>query len=414
MQLVRNGVTHDARVLRAAATQRRAGWTVSIVGVVTDTQRRPASEHDTIPVTRLAPRSIGDLRRGARRSDRALRSPGPPAVAAGGGARSVAARAAARLSRLFATADFYRLAFGAVRSRRPALLHCNDYNTMWVGVAAKVLLGARIVYDSHELWADRNGRPEWRPWLVLCEAFFVRIADVVITASPGYSGELARRYRVPLPAVVRNVPEQVCDPTAPEDPRLLVYVGGLLTGRGLEQAIDGLELLGDVRLRLVGAGRAAYVEALRARAVRRGVQDRVTFAGAVAPQDVPAAAAAGALGLALIQPVCRSYELTLPNKLFEYAAAGIPVLASDLPVMREVVLAAGLGDVVAPADPRAFAAVVRRLLEPDRQLALRAAVRAFTRVHTAEGERRALGRAYERALEGGRTATKSAPSSVRP
>ena len=46
---------------------------------------------------------------------------------------------------------------------RPALVHCNDHNTMWAGLAVRALWGGAVVYDSHELWADRNLRPEWRP-----------------------------------------------------------------------------------------------------------------------------------------------------------------------------------------------------------------------------------------------------------
>ena len=56
------------------------------------------------------------------------------------------------------------------------LVHCNDYNTMWVGVLARLWYGrTAVVYDSHELWPDRNLRPEPRWWLMLCEALFVRV-----------------------------------------------------------------------------------------------------------------------------------------------------------------------------------------------------------------------------------------------
>ena len=59
---------------------------------------------------------------------------------------------------------------------------------------------------GHELWPDRNGRPEWRPWLLACERLFVRLADATITTSPGYAELIARRYRVLPPVVVRNIP----------------------------------------------------------------------------------------------------------------------------------------------------------------------------------------------------------------
>ena len=93
-----------------------------------------------------------------------------------------------------------------MREQRPALIHCNDYNTMWVGVAARAMGGTAVLYDSHELWPDRNLRPEPRWWLLACESLFVRCAHRVITASPGYAEVISRRYRIEPPKVVRNIP----------------------------------------------------------------------------------------------------------------------------------------------------------------------------------------------------------------
>ena len=90
------------------------------------------------------------------------------------------------------TLDWYRKAIAAVRRLRPEVVHCNDWNTMWIGVAAR-LSGSSVVYDSHELWADRNGRREMRWWILACEWLFVRVADRTITTSPGYADVLAHR-----------------------------------------------------------------------------------------------------------------------------------------------------------------------------------------------------------------------------
>jgi glycosyltransferase involved in cell wall biosynthesis len=276
-------------------------------------------------------------------------------------------------------------------------VHANDYNTMWIGIAAKLLRGSRLVYDCHELWADRNGRPEWRPWLLACEALFVRLADVTITASPGYATAIAGRYRVSEPVVVRNIPSE--RPSAPDrvdraGPPLAVYVGGLMPGRGLEQAIEALALVPGMRLRLIGPSSQAYRAALEACAERAGVADRVQIAAAVAPTSVVDAIGQADLGLMLIQPVCRSYELTLPNKLFEYAAAGLPMLTSDLPVIGPLVRAEGLGEVVPPTDIALIASGLSALAEPDRNRDTRARVRSFAERVTWDNERAVLEQAY--------------------
>jgi glycosyltransferase involved in cell wall biosynthesis len=168
----------------------------------------------------------------------------------------------------------------------------------------------------------------------------------------------------------------------------------LLRGRGLEQAIDAAAQLPDLRLRLIGPGADGYVAELRNRAEAAGVTERVRFEGAVRPDAVVPALHGSAAGLMLIQPICRSYELTLPNKLFEYAAAGLPILCSDLPVMAQITRGNDLGEVVPPSDPTAIANGLRRLLAPDRQAACMAAVARFAGTHTWARERLELERAY--------------------
>jgi glycosyltransferase involved in cell wall biosynthesis len=269
---------------------------------------------------------------------------------------------------------------------------------MWIGAAAKLLFGARVVYDSHELWADRNGRPELRAYLLAVEALFVRVADEVVTTSPGYARELARRYRVESPTLVRNLPAG-----APADgrarggrPPTLVYVGGLLRGRGLEQAIAALPRVPELRFVLIGPVAEAYGRELRAAAEAAGVADRVALRGAVPLEHVVAEVTGAAMGLCLIQPVCRSYELTLPNKLYEYAAAGVPVLASDLPVIAETVREWDAGEIVPPDDPARIAAGMQRLLDPRRAERCRAGARAMAQASRWEDEREVLAGVYRR------------------
>ena len=238
--LVRNTCRHDSRVLREARTLREAGWEVQLIGVVSTEDPEREIELGGLRVRRLAP--------GARL--RSLRR--PPAAAPAGGDGEAPAGAApaaglkARLGRWYATLDYYRVAFGAVRALRPDLLHCNDYNTMWVGVAARAALGTAVVYDAHELWADRNGRVESRAWLVACEMLFVRAAHRVLTTSEGYAAVMARRYRTATPLVVRNLPDRAAPPgdgRGPGTEPTAIYLGALTSHRGLEQAVAAIAAL---------------------------------------------------------------------------------------------------------------------------------------------------------------------------
>ncbi len=401
--LVRNTVSHDARVHREVEALTAAGWRPVVAGVVSTTVTERHGRVGPAPLVRLAPRSPLGRARDMVRGRREAAAPPPPTPA-----EVAAERAGAPTSggsplhaahRTLTALDFYRRGLGLVRALRPRLLHCNDWNTMWIGVTAKLLWRIPVVYDAHELWPDRNGRPEPRWWLIACESLFVRAADEVITTSPGYADTMMRRYRIRRPTVVRNVPAEASPPAAgrPPGPPVLVYVGGVLRGRGIEQAISALPHLSDVRLDVIGPGADTYLLALRLCAEENGVEDRVRFVAPVAPSEVVDAVRHGSAGLCLIQPICLSYELTLPNKLFEYAAAGVPVLGSDLPVIAAVVREFDAGEVVAPDDPRSIADGLARLLDPDRQAECRRGAAALSRSATWMSERSLLEAVYARA-----------------
>jgi glycosyltransferase involved in cell wall biosynthesis len=387
--LVRNAVTRDARVLRTAETLRDAGFEVLVIGVTSTAEPRRRDRIQGQSVIRIDPRG-GLARRPARVG---LASAGT--VAAPPTPRSPRH---ARARRLAVTAAYYARGLALVRRVRPDLVHANDYNTMWIALGAKLLWGSRVVYDSHELWPDRNGRPEWRRWLLACEAVFVRLADATITASPGYATALAHRYRIDPPTVVRNIPDaepaSATAERAPGQPPLAVYMGGLMPGRGIEVSIRALAAVPELRLALVGPGSATYLSALRELAARCGVAERLELSEPVAPSQVVATAAHASVGLMLIEPVCRSYELTLPNKLFEYALAGVPILASDLPVIGPLVRDHGLGATVAADDVATVAGGLRELIEPERNAAVRARVRQFAAAHPWHADRDVLSGVY--------------------
>ncbi len=416
--LVRNGVDHDARVLRAARVAGRAlQGTTLVLGVATPAAPAGSTVVEGVPVLRLPAYTPGLTRlaaglEGIRHAPARISGPRPIPTGTSGaggvhtsdaGARTITP--AGRARRILAGLAFSLQAVSVARRTRPELVHANDWNTMWAGIAIKLAYGARLVYDSHELWPDRNGRWEWRAWLIACEALFVRAADEVITSSSGYADAMVRRYRISRPAVVRNIPERtVTDRSVSRGegglngaaPRV-VYVGGLMPGRGLEQMIDALVHLPEVQLCAIGPGAAHYRSSLQSRATAAGVEDRIQLRDPVAPGEVANVLAGAAAGLCLIQPVCRSYELSLPNKLFEYAAAGVPVLASDLPVIAAVVREAGLGEVVPAGGPRAVAASLERLLAPDGWRLAAERSRQFADAHDWPAEASTLAMVYERA-----------------
>jgi glycosyltransferase involved in cell wall biosynthesis len=384
--IIRRGpCTYDSRIMREADTLRRLGYRPELLGVISERVTERHSVQEGTRITRLAPTSpFAWLSSRLLRSDRARADGTRPSRE-----DAPAMALAIRLHRWIRTLDFYRRAIGVVRRERPALIHCNDYNTMWVGVAARAVGGIAVLYDSHELWPDRNMRPEPRWWLLACEALFVRCAHRTITASPGYAEVMARRHRIASPKVVRNIP--VSNPpsgeaasgtaadapggTSPGEDSLALYAGALTSGRGLEISIRALARVRGARLRLVGPARDDYRASLAELARREGVADRVEFAGAVPPEKLLETISAASVGLALIQPVCLSYRMSLPNKLFEYVAAGVPVLGSDLPAIGALVREHEIGLVAQPDQVADVASKLSEMLEPKRNDAFRRATR---------------------------------------
>jgi glycosyltransferase involved in cell wall biosynthesis len=398
--LVRNGVSHDARILREARLLDSLGYETTVVGVRTGAGEPAVERLSGVNVVRLEPgagprRVMGALRKGRAHDGRPPEVETPPRAA--GSAASPPASALARLRRLATTVDYYRRGLALLRRARPRLIHANDYNTAWIGVAGKWLTGARLVYDSHELWPDRNLRPEPRSWLLLCESLFVRVADRVVTTSPGYARVMASRYRIEPPLVVRNVPEwRANDDRAARDdgPPLAVYFGALTRNRGLPTALRALVRLPELRMRLVGPEAWGYRHVLLELAEQLGVGERVEMLDPVPPERAAAVLADADVGLALIEPVCLSYRMTLPNKLYEYVAAGLPILASDIPVLAGEVREHGLGRVADPGDPAAVAVALRELLVPDAQRDCREAVARHALEATWERERERLAEVY--------------------
>jgi glycosyltransferase involved in cell wall biosynthesis len=262
----------------------------------------------------------------------------------------------------------------AASACRPQIVHAHDLNTLGVGRRVAQAAAARLVYDAHELHTARNdATPLSRLVARARERRGVRVADAVITATGTWADMMARSYGIPRPAVVRNMPprtpvEASVDLRArlgiASEATILLYQGSIQTNRGIEQTIAALPGLPDCLLVICGYG--AHRPALEERVAAAGLGHRVRFDGPVPNGELIAYSAGADIGLCLIIGSSESYRTSLPNKLFEYLMAGIPVVASDFPEMGAVVRRTGAGETCDPTDPGAIAAAVDRLRDPDR------------------------------------------------
>jgi glycosyltransferase involved in cell wall biosynthesis len=254
---------------------------------------------------------------------------------------------------------------------RPSTFHLHEPHLVPLGVLLK-LAGARVVYDVHEdnpahartKLHDRpiRGRVKALMWATL-ERVARRAFDGFVCASP----ELAGRFPPGRTEVVGNFPLLPDFDTAAatpygQRPNRVVYTGVVSGIRGFDElmlALDRLPRDLPCHLRLVGrfwppglAGAAASLPAWA----------RVEFKPWQSYPEVVQELLEARVGLILLHSLPNHHDAVRSNKLFEYMAAGIPVVASDLPRWREIVDGVGCGLLVDPRDPDAIAAAIEHLL----------------------------------------------------
>ena len=287
----------------------------------------------------------------------------------------------------------YRLVFLAafvarLARLRPDVVHAHDAAMLLPGLVGKRLTGAKLVYDSHELATGvpyRDGR--WERFVAWIERVGVPRADAVITVSDGIADRLQALYALrERPTVVRNLTE-LSPPQVPTgrlrsklgigDAPLVLHQGAPAEDRGCEVLIEAMDQLPGAHLCFLGSGERAYEGKLRANA-----GERVHFVPSVPLLELLEHTADADVGVSLLQDTCENHRLALPNKVFEYVAAGVPVVMSDLPEARGLVERHRIGTTTAPSDPEGLATRLRAALsgrhDTDRSARLDAASRALS------------------------------------
>ena len=338
--LVRNPFTNDTRVEREAKTLTDAGYRVTVVADAGP--GLPAAEDREGIRVRRVPR----------------RGPNFPGL-----------RFAAHVMRLRS----------AVMATRPDIVHAHDADALQSAGPAAGGLGVPLVYDSHELWLGRTTRGRSRvydllnrAWYWLVERWYVPRAALVMVANPGVAPELERRYGISGVRVVPNYPVEESDGDArdlreligdaiPDGAPIVLYLGALMAHRGAEELVAALATVPDAHLVCLGAA-GPHVPVIEAEAARHGVSARVHLVPPVPSAEVVPYARSATIGVSIVQPASLSYRLALPNKLFQYMAAGLPVVASDFPDVRAVVEGSAAGIVVDPTDVEAVGDALRTLL----------------------------------------------------
>ena len=397
---VYNNLLHDTRVLKEARTLITSGYDVTIVAVLDD-KSKPFEEQDGIKVIRVVKNPIRHyivhLMIGCVRYIKKGIVPFP-----GKNTRTSEHRGKVQgtmicwermirrmrgygllFNRPLCFIDYYMRSYKIAMGKPYDIYHANDLNTLPVAWWAARRSGARLVYDSHELYVERNRKKTasrvGKFLLSQLESFLIRRTDAVITVNESIADELSKRYRIRTPTVVMNTPSRTFHPVnrnvtslrellhIKSGYRLLLYAGLITFNRGLENLIQSLVYLPDCHLVFMGYGNDKYKKHLLELTRRIGMESRVSFFGPVPSDEVTIYAASADLGVAPIENACLSYYYCSPNKVFEYIHAGLAVVASDFPELRRVIHQHDIGYTFNPDDPRDISRAVNYIFEnPER------------------------------------------------
>jgi len=309
--IVLNNFKNDSRVLKENISLQKAGYDVKVVAL----HEKPLKEFDdvqNIPVHRIKLKSRDWSK-----------------------------------NKIIQLLKYFEFIYRVVKLyRNTDILHCNDLNTLPIGFIIKKFFNknVKIVYDAHEYETEINGLKGIQKILTQkLEKYLIKYADKVITVSDAIADEYVKNYNIPKPALVLNTPpykkiqkKDIFRETLniPKDKTIFLYQGGLSKGRGIEILLDTFKNIDDKKTVIVFMGYGPLEELVK-NASKEYVN--IYFHKAVSPDVLLEYTSSADFGISTIEDSCLSYRYCLPNKIFEYLMAEIPVIVSNLFEMKRLV-----------------------------------------------------------------------------
>ena len=251
------------------------------------------------------------------------------------------------------------------------ILHSNDLDTLPANYLASRIKRRPMVYDSHEYFTEvpgLAGRPAVKKIWEFIERKILPDIQHIITVNDSIAGIYRKKYSRHI-HVIRNLPEKITINTTPspsryglpEDKKLVIMQGrGINRDRGAEEAILAMQYIENAVLVIAGDG--DIVDELKGLVRHEGPGEKIYFIPPVPYEELMQLTSICHCGLSLDKDTSLNYRYSLPNKLFDYIMAGIPVLASSLPEVRKIVEHYGTGLVATEVSPLHIAEKLKIIL----------------------------------------------------
>jgi glycosyltransferase involved in cell wall biosynthesis len=252
--------------------------------------------------------------------------------------------------------------------REKGIIVSNDLDTLPACWLASRIRCVPLLYDSHEYFTEVPelvGRKFVRNFWLKIEKSLVPKLKYAYTVSEPIAEEYRKRYNVDF-QVIRNLPYRLKHPVKRPDllscnpVRTIIYQGSLNPGRGLESIILSMKHLDNFKFRIFGDG--PFRGKLEKLVNENNLSDRIQFMGRIPLKELPLCTVQASLGISLEENLGKNYYYSLPNKLFDYIQARLPVLVSGLPEMKKIVEKYNIGMTTDSNDPEILAGIIQNMM----------------------------------------------------
>lgn len=259
------------------------------------------------------------------------------------------------------------------------VLVSNDLDTLWPNYKISKLKSANLVYDSHELFCEvpelQNNPKKKNIWKNIERKIFPKL-KYVFTVNDSIAKMYSEEYKVDV-KVVRNIPllsgQKTIENSSkeqlgiPSDKKIIVLQGaGINIDRGAEEAVEAMQYVDNALLLIIGSG--DVMDVLKQLVEKLKLTDKVKFIGKVPFQKLVQYTRCADLGLTLDKDTNINYKYSLPNKLFDYIHAGVPVLSSGLVEIKKIIDEYAIGDCITSHEPKHIADKITAILSDENKL----------------------------------------------
>lgn len=291
---------------------------------------------------------------------------------------------------VFFYAEFNLRLFFFLLCTKKTILLANDVDTLIPNYLVGKLQRKKLVFDSHELFSEIPElvhRPLVKKIWVLLENWMLPNLKNAYTVCDSIAQHYAKKYATEF-KVIRNLPiaknkqprgEFLFDTS---EKKIILYQGAVNVGRGLELMIDCMAFLPNCILVIVGTG--DIFKELKTLITAKNLGNQVKLLGQISPEKLHTFTPLADLGISLEEDLGLNYRFALPNKIFDYIQAEIPVLVSDLPEMKKIVSDYKVGEIVSNRTPKILAKQIEQILEKNFAVALKEAKKDLIWEHQAQ------------------------------